>query len=531
MIDFDHIICILPAMPRVAQHDIDQRREAMTVLLRDQAYLPVGDLCRRFNISEATARRDLVALSRHKSVVRTFGGAMARGRAHRLREFDETFTSFRSRRRVAVLAKNTIARQAMRLIRPGQTVFLDAGTTLFQLAEEIAAHPPAPLTIVTQSLMIAALLASVEGLNVHLLGGRVLARQGLALGTATEAAARKLRFDLALLGAEALNVEGIWNSQEDVVALQRAVMARSNRSCFLLDATKIGKSAPCARDDPRAGACSPPAVPDRRRSRHATATRHRMTMVHPATPPREQLIALSRDLGREDRKLAILGEGNTSTRVSAETFLVKASGTSLSTMRPEDVTECRFAPLLELLDKSHVSDAEIGAVLMESRVDSTSKRPSTEAVFHAYLLSLPGIHWVAHTHPIAVNGIACSPRANDFADRRMFPDEIVCCGQHSLLIPYVDPGVPLAQQLKMRSEAFQEKYGELPRVILLQNHGLIAPASSVAGALSATLMAVKAAEIFSLAAHHGGPVFLDSTGVGRIESRGDEHYRRQQLGI
>ena len=247
--------------------------------------------------------------------------------------------------------------------------------------------------------------------------------------------------------------------------------------------------------------------------------------------PLEQLITLSRDLGREDRKLAILGEGNTSTRVSSESFLVKASGTSLSTMRAEDVTECRFAPLLQLLERSNVSDEEIGRVLMESRVDSTSKRPSTEAVFHAYLLSLPGVNWVGHTHPIAVNGILCSPRAADFANRRMFPDEIVCCGQHSVLIPYVDPGVPLAQHLKAGIEGHRSKYNEMPRAVLLTNHGFIAPAGTTAGVLSATLMAVKAAEIFSLAAIHGGPVFLDSTGADRIENRGDEHYRRKQLGI
>ena len=247
--------------------------------------------------------------------------------------------------------------------------------------------------------------------------------------------------------------------------------------------------------------------------------------------PLEQIIALSRELGREDRKLAILGEGNTSTRVSNETFLIKASGTSLSTMRGEDVTECRFAPLLELLSQESASDEQIGATLLASRVDSSAKRPSTEAVFHAYLLSLAGISWVAHTHPIAVNGIVCSPRAKDFATRRLFPDEIVCCSQQSVLVPYVDPGVPLARLIRKGVEQHQAKLDELPRVLLLVNHGLIAPATSAAGAMAATLMAVKAAEIFNLAAIHGGPVFLDSTGVERIESRNDEHYRRAQLGV
>jgi rhamnose utilization protein RhaD (predicted bifunctional aldolase and dehydrogenase) len=247
--------------------------------------------------------------------------------------------------------------------------------------------------------------------------------------------------------------------------------------------------------------------------------------------PLDQLIWLSRELGREDRKLAILGEGNTSCRLSEQTFLVKASGCSLGSMDAADVTECRFAPLLQLLERDGASDEEISQTLLDSRVSPSAKRPSTEAVFHAYLLSLEGVQWVGHTHPVAVNGILCSPRAADFAARRMFPDEIVCCGRQSVLVPYVDPGVPLARAIKMGVQSHQSKFAGLPRIILLTNHGLIAPASSAVGVMTATQMAVKAAEIFNVAAAHSGPLFLEQTSVNRIESRDDEHYRRRQLGI
>jgi rhamnose utilization protein RhaD (predicted bifunctional aldolase and dehydrogenase) len=244
--------------------------------------------------------------------------------------------------------------------------------------------------------------------------------------------------------------------------------------------------------------------------------------------PLEQLISLSHDLGREDRKLSILGEGNTSVRLSSETFLVKASGSSLATLRPQDVTECRFAPLIELLDRDQATDAEIDAALIASQVSPSAKKPSTEAMFHAYLLSLPGIQWIAHCHPIVVNGILCSPRAEDFATRRMFPDEIVCCGQQSILIPYTDPGLQLAKAIRA---AVKSDAAPLPRVILLTNHGLITPAPTAGAALAATFMTVKAAEIFTRAAALGGPIFLTPGDNDRIESRNDEHYRRKQLGI
>src|SRR4051794_1510559 len=121
-----------------------------------------------------------------------------------------------------------------------------------------------------------------------------------------------------------------------------------------------------------------------------------------------ELINLSNELGDEWRHLAILGEGNTSTRVSEESFLVKASGSSLGTLGEADLTECRFDPLIHLLDSSDASDEAVESVLSESRVNPESKKPSTEAFFHAFLLTLPEINFVGHTHPVTINQILCS---------------------------------------------------------------------------------------------------------------------------
>ena len=63
------------------------------------------------------------------------------------------------------------------------------------------------------------------------------------------------------------------------------------------------------------------------------------------------LVALSRELGAEHRGLAILGEGNVSAKLNDDTFFVKASGSSLGTLTEADVTECRSAPLLKMLDR------------------------------------------------------------------------------------------------------------------------------------------------------------------------------------
>ena len=243
----------------------------------------------------------------------------------------------------------------------------------------------------------------------------------------------------------------------------------------------------------------------------------------------KQLVELSRRIGNAVEGFAILGEGNTSTRSGEDTFWVKASGTSLSTADKDSFTECRRPVLDSLWESSVRSDSQVDEKLLESRVKPKDRKPSTEALFHSYLLSLPGIEWAAHTHPIAVNGILCSPRAADYAQQRSFPDDIVCCGDRSVLVPYTDPGVPLAKAIRQGVEEFQQGHGVLPRVILLQNHGLIAIGGTAGAVEATTRMAEKSAKIFLGAASLGGPVFLPPDQVRRISGRPDELYRQKAL--
>ena len=244
------------------------------------------------------------------------------------------------------------------------------------------------------------------------------------------------------------------------------------------------------------------------------------------------MLTLSHDLGREERKLAILGEGNTSVRLSDETFVVKASGSNLASLSESGVAECRFDKLLPLLSAKSMSDAAIDEALFAARVDATAKKPSVEAIFHAYLLTLPGVNFVGHTHPITVNQLLCSKHARNFAKRRLFPDEIVCCGVESVFVPYTDPGLKLAQAIRSAVVAYIKRLSRPPRVILLENHGFIALGPTPASVLAATLMGAKAAEIFVGAAAIGAtPRFLTSAQVVRIAGRPDEHYRQKALGL
>ncbi|MBI4659715.1 MAG: class II aldolase/adducin family protein [Verrucomicrobia bacterium] len=245
--------------------------------------------------------------------------------------------------------------------------------------------------------------------------------------------------------------------------------------------------------------------------------------------PISQLLELSHAIGREDRHLAILGEGNTSVKLDAARFAVKASGCNLASLTEADVTICDSARVLALLNQKKLKDQAVDESLLEARVDGVGKKPSVEAMFHAWLLTLEGVNFVGHCHPLAANQILCSPRARDFAERRLFPDEVVCCGPTSVFIPYADPGLPLSREIRDRTSAFLQQHGYTPRLILLQNHGIIALGATANAVLACLLMATKAAAIFMGAAALGGPNFLTPQQVERIFVRPDEAYRQRQL--
>lgn len=242
-----------------------------------------------------------------------------------------------------------------------------------------------------------------------------------------------------------------------------------------------------------------------------------------------RLVELSRAFGRAC--WAILGEGNVSGRIDQNVFAVKSSGSSLATLTETELTHCYFDRLISVLDRENVSEAEIEDILRGSRVRETALKPSVETFFHAFLLTLSGVNYVGHTHPIPVNQILCSALGASFAEERRFPDEVVCCGPLSLLIPYEDPGLALAKRIRQDVQSFERRHGKPPKVILLENHGVITIGQSVDAVRVAMSMAVKAAEIFVGALALGGIVPMPQAEVDRIENRLDGEYRRRMLRI
>ena len=98
-------------------------------------------------------------------------------------------------------------------------------------------------------------------------------------------------------------------------------------------------------------------------------------------------------------------------------------------------------------------------------------------------------------------------------------------------MPYTDPGLKLSQAIKLAVQEYISRLSRPPRIILLENHGLIALGATPEAVLAATLMAVKAAEIYTGAQALGSPRFLSAAVAARIAGRPDELYREKMLGL
>lgn len=247
------------------------------------------------------------------------------------------------------------------------------------------------------------------------------------------------------------------------------------------------------------------------------------------TKLKDELVSLSHELGLEPRQLTILGEGNTSTRYDSESFLVKASGSSLSNLGQADLSQVYFQPILDLLTKSNLSEETIEQELNNALVDSSDKKPSVETFLHAICLSVGGASWVGHCHTVSINQILCSTHGAEPFKRHIFPDAIVVCGKNIASVPYADPGFELAKLVKTELETHKLSYGTAPKLLLMENHGPVALGQSAKEVLNIMLMADKWAKTLVGALQIGQPNYLPDSEVDKIDNRLDEHYRRKEL--
>lgn len=211
-----------------------QRHELIVEAARRDGRVDVTLLSERLGVTPETVRRDLTSLEQRGLVRRVHGGALPIAQTERE-------PSILQRQSRGAVEKTRIAARALAELPREGTVLLDSGTTTLALAH---AWPKEPrLTVVTNCLAIAASLLDDPDRDVHLIGGRVRARTGAAVGTWAEAALRDVVIDVAFLGTNGFSLDWGMTTPDPVEAeVKRAMVASSRRSIVLADASKAGLS-------------------------------------------------------------------------------------------------------------------------------------------------------------------------------------------------------------------------------------------------------------------------------------------------
>lgn len=245
----------------------------------------------------------------------------------------------------------------------------------------------------------------------------------------------------------------------------------------------------------------------------------------------KMLIDFSHQLANPAYDFAIIGEGNTSTTCEDGTFWVKASGSQLAMIDQNGFSRVHAQTVLELLDEKNLDDIAVAERLKSALTDEKMRKPSVETFLHALCLYEAGVKWVGHTHPVSVMSILCSKQGARPFRQHIFPDEIVVCGEVPAIVPYVDPGLPLACSVRSELRRYMDQFGIAPKLLLMENHGIVALGMSAADALNISIMADKWARTILGTYALGGPRFLTKEQSRRIETRPDETYRRKQISL
>ncbi len=208
-----------------------ERQSQLARLIEQSGRISVAQICERFGVSEATARRDLDMLSEQGVIQRVHGGAIAVRRAA-----PEEPILRRSHEQEA--EKERIGRAAASLIQEGETVFLGSGTTVLQVAQHLVNRK---LTVITNSLPVINLMAGRENITLIALGGMLRDSELSFIGHIAEQALSEVRADKVVMGTRAISLEnGLTNDYLPETLTDRAILQIGREIIVVADHTKCG---------------------------------------------------------------------------------------------------------------------------------------------------------------------------------------------------------------------------------------------------------------------------------------------------
>lgn len=208
------------------------RRALLLEELEQQGSVSVSELVARHGVSEMTVRRDLAQLEDEGLVRRFHGGAVL----DRPRGFEPPYVLRENRQRAA---KERLAKVVIALIKDGDTVALDYGTTVLAVAE--ALRDASGLTVVTPNVRAALELVEDPGVRVLMTGGQLRSSELALTGRDAERTFENYNVDTAIVSAAGADADsGMTDYNPEEVAVKKAMIARAKRVIGVVDASKLG---------------------------------------------------------------------------------------------------------------------------------------------------------------------------------------------------------------------------------------------------------------------------------------------------
>jgi len=208
------------------------RRDRLRELVRQRRVAGAAELCRELGVSPATVRRDLEALERLGQLRRVHGGAVSV--ETRLEE-----PLFEDKAATAARQKHRIARAALALVKPGEALYLDGGSTVLELARLLRGRTD--VTVVTNSLRAILELAG-NGPRVIATGGDLRRLSQTLVGPLADPVLRELHIDRAFMGTIGFSLDkGLTTTDPAEAHTKKLVMSRSREVVLLADSGKAGK--------------------------------------------------------------------------------------------------------------------------------------------------------------------------------------------------------------------------------------------------------------------------------------------------
>ena len=213
--------------------DINERRDEILKILGDREYVTVEEFSRLLSVSAVTIRTDLTSLEESGLLMRTHGGAMKSSMKGEARLISNTMIENE-------MEKKAIAEKAASLIKPGNTIIIDSGSTTIHLIEHLKGKN---ITVVTNNLLVLEKLKSEDDIKIIALGGSLRRESMGTVGPLAEMAIKALNVDIYFMGAAAYNRSSITSSDISESSLKRDMMDAADKVVFLADSSKFGTRA------------------------------------------------------------------------------------------------------------------------------------------------------------------------------------------------------------------------------------------------------------------------------------------------